>query len=194
MPDRCVFNLPVAGCERADHDFAGVYADANLDRCAPFGLEPRAIFQQLFLHPQPGIERALRVVLVGERCTEHREDAVAGRLHDVAVVAMDRCDHQLESGIDDGASFLRVEVLLQFGRALDIGKQSAVTVLRSPSIGSGSELLRVTLITGGVEPDVASEGCPACPFRAIAHCVQNLASSGLSKAHFWHLRLKGVAH
>ena len=64
------------------------------------------------------------MVLVGERSAEHREDAVAGRLHDVAVVAMDRSDHQLERGIDDGASFLGVEVLLQFGRALDIGKQS----------------------------------------------------------------------
>jgi hypothetical protein len=64
------------------------------------------------------------MVLVGERSAEHREDAVAGRLHDVAVVALDRSDHQLEGGIDDGASFLRVEVLLQFGRALDIGKQS----------------------------------------------------------------------
>ena len=63
------------------------------------------------------------MILVGERSAEHREDAVAGRLHYVAVVAMDRSDHQLQRGIDDGASFLRIEVLLQFGRALDIGKQ-----------------------------------------------------------------------
>ena len=62
------------------------------------------------------------MVLVSGRRAEQREDAVAGRLHDVAVVAMHRSDHQVERGIDDGASFLRVEVLLQFGRALDIGK------------------------------------------------------------------------
>ena len=49
-------------------------------------------------------------------------------------------------------------------------------------------------MNGLVEPDAAFEGCAACPLRALAHCVQNLASTGLSKAHFWHLRLKGVAH
>ena len=35
------------------------------------------------------------MVLVGDRRAEQREDAVAGGLHDVAVVAMDRIDHQL---------------------------------------------------------------------------------------------------
>ena len=64
------------------------------------------------------------MVLVGQRSAKHREDAVAGRLHHVAVVAMHRRDHQLEGGIDDGAGFLWVEVLLQFGGALDVGKQS----------------------------------------------------------------------
>ncbi|HEY6418440.1 MAG TPA: hypothetical protein VIX59_05495 [Candidatus Binataceae bacterium] len=36
---------------------------------------------------------------------------------------MHRRHHQLEGGIDDGAGFLGVEVLLQFGGALDVGKQ-----------------------------------------------------------------------
>jgi hypothetical protein len=36
---------------------------------------------------------------------------------------MHRGDHQLEGGIDDGAGILRVEVLLQFGGALDVGKE-----------------------------------------------------------------------
>jgi len=32
-------------------------------------------------------------------------------------------DHQLQGGIDDGARFFGVEVLLQLGRALDVSKQ-----------------------------------------------------------------------
>jgi hypothetical protein len=35
----------------------------------------------------------------------------------------DRVDHQLERGVDDRASFFRVKVLLELGRALDVGEQ-----------------------------------------------------------------------
>ena len=44
-------------------------------------------------------------------------------LHDVAVVAADRVDHQLQRGIDNRARFFGVEVLLQLGRSLDVGEQ-----------------------------------------------------------------------
>ncbi len=51
------------------------------------------------------------MVLVRDRRAEQREDAIAGALHDVAVVAMDRVDHQLERRIDNRARFFGVEVL-----------------------------------------------------------------------------------
>jgi hypothetical protein len=57
------------------------------------------------------------------RCAEQREDAVARRLHDVAVVATHRLDHQLQRRVDNRARFLGVEFLHQFGRALDVGEQ-----------------------------------------------------------------------
>ena len=63
------------------------------------------------------------MVLVRDGRAEQREDAVAGRLHDVAVVAAHRVDHQLERGIDDRARFFGIEILLQFGRSLDVGEQ-----------------------------------------------------------------------
>ena len=63
------------------------------------------------------------MILVGDRRAEDREDAVAGALHDVAVVAADRVDHQLERGIDDCAGLLGIEVLLQLSRTLDIREQ-----------------------------------------------------------------------
>jgi len=57
------------------------------------------------------------------RCAEEREDAVTGRLHDVPVVAMDSVDHQLKRRVDDRPRLLRVEVLHQLRRALDVGEQ-----------------------------------------------------------------------
>ena len=63
------------------------------------------------------------MVLVRDRRAEQREDPVTRGLHDVAVVAMDRVDHQLQRRIDDRARFLGVEVLHQFHRALDVGEQ-----------------------------------------------------------------------
>jgi hypothetical protein len=63
------------------------------------------------------------MVLVRERCAEQREDTIAGRLHDVAVVTIDRIDHQLQCRIDDRARFFGVEILLQLGRSLDVCEQ-----------------------------------------------------------------------
>src|SRR5208337_628888 len=77
MSDRRVLDLARAGCDRAHHNFAGVYADANLDRCAPFGLELRAIAPQFLLHPQRRVERALRMIFMRDGRAEQREDAVA---------------------------------------------------------------------------------------------------------------------
>ena len=57
------------------------------------------------------------------RRAEQREDAIARGLHDISVVAMHRGDHQLQCRIDDRARLLRIEVLLQFGRALDVREQ-----------------------------------------------------------------------
>ena len=76
------------------------------------------------------------MVLVRDGRAEDREDAVAGALHDVAVVAADRVDHQLERGIDNRARLLGIEILLQFGRALDIGEQ------RSDGLALAFEIFR----------------------------------------------------
>ena len=78
---------------------------------------------EILLHAQARVERALRMVLVRDRCTEDGEDAVAGRLHDVTVVAMRRVDHQIDRGIDNRACFFRIEPFHQVHRALDVGEQ-----------------------------------------------------------------------
>jgi hypothetical protein len=59
---------------------------------------------------------------MGDGRAEQGEDAVAGRLHDVAVVAVHRVDHQLQRRIDDRSRLLGVEVLHQLHRTLDVGE------------------------------------------------------------------------
>ena len=63
------------------------------------------------------------MVLVRHRRPEQREDAVVGRLHDIATVTPHRLDHQLQRRIDNAAGLFGIEVLHQLGRALDIGEQ-----------------------------------------------------------------------
>jgi hypothetical protein len=63
------------------------------------------------------------MVLMGERRAEQREDAVAGGLHDIAVVVTDRLDHQLQGWIYNRAGLLRIEFLHQLSGALDVGEQ-----------------------------------------------------------------------
>ena len=129
-----------AGLHRAHHDLAGVDADANLDACAAESAEIVAPAAEIVAGREGGVNRPLRMVLMGDRRAEQREDAVAGRLHDVAVVAMDRADHQLERGIDDRACLFRVEIRHQLGRALDIGKQRSDSLALTLEILGGGNL------------------------------------------------------
>src|SRR5579863_4891490 len=63
------------------------------------------------------------MVLMGDGCAEEREDPVARRLHHVTVVTVDRLNHYLERGIDHAPRVLRVEILHQLGRSLDVSEQ-----------------------------------------------------------------------
>ena len=96
------------------------------------------------------------MVFVRDGRAEDREDAVAGALHDVAVVAADRVDHQAQCRIDDCAGLLGVEVLLQLGRALDVGEQRsdrlalAFEVFRGGRVGySNRRIIRSRCGRGG---------------------------------------------
>ena len=88
------------------------------------------------------------MVLVRDRRAEQREDPVAGDLHDVAIVAVDRVDHQLECRIDNRARFFGIEILLSSVEPL-MSANSAVTVLRSPSIADVSACSAATRSVAG---------------------------------------------
>src|SRR6476620_3757657 len=63
------------------------------------------------------------MVFVSNRRSEQGEDAVAGRLDDMAVVAANRVDHQPKSRVDDRAGFFGIEILLQAGRIDDVDEK-----------------------------------------------------------------------
>jgi hypothetical protein len=123
MANRRVLSLPRTCLDRAHHDLAGVDPDAPLDSRAAVGDHFCRIPLQFLPDAQRGIQRPLRMVLVRDRRAEQGEDAVAGRLNDVAVVAMRCVDHQLQCRVDNRARLLRVEVLHQLGRAFDVREQ-----------------------------------------------------------------------
>jgi len=60
---------------------------------------------------------------MSDRRTEEGKNAITGRLHDVAVVSMNRVDHKLKDRIDNGTSLFRIEVLHQVHRSLDVREQ-----------------------------------------------------------------------
>ena len=63
------------------------------------------------------------MVLMRDRRAEQRKDPVDGGLRYVAAVMMDRIHHQLQRRVDQAARLLRIEVLHQVHRALDVGEQ-----------------------------------------------------------------------
>ena len=73
-----------------------------------------------------------RVVLMGQRRTEQRHDAVAHHLVHGALVAVDSFHHAFEHRVEELPGLLRVAVGEQLHRALEVG-ESTVTCLRSPS-------------------------------------------------------------
>ncbi len=123
MAYRRVLGMALAGLNRTDHHLPGVDPDPHLQVDAAVRAQPLSVTPHLLLHPQRRIERALGMVLVRHGGAEQREDAISGGLHDVAAIAMDRVDHQLQRRVDNGARLLGVELLHQLHRALDVSEQ-----------------------------------------------------------------------
>jgi hypothetical protein len=123
MTDRGVFGMRLAGLDRAHHRLAGVHSNPNLQIAPLHDPQPLRILLKVFLHPQCGKQRALRMVFMGQRGAEQREDRVAGGVHYVALIKMHGVDHDLEREVDDVAGLFRIEAFQQVHRTLDISEQ-----------------------------------------------------------------------
>src|SRR5882672_6453554 len=85
--------------------------------------ESICISLHLLLHPQGGIEGTLRVVFMGNGCTEEGKDAVPQGLRHIPVIAMDGVHHELQSGIDDGTGIFGIESFNQRSRTFEVSKE-----------------------------------------------------------------------
>ena len=122
MTDRRVFRM-ASGLDRPHHHFARVHPDPRFNGNLALRAQTVGIATQLLLHRQRRMKCALRMVLVGDGRAEQCEDAVAGRLRNVAAVAMHRRHHKMQHRVDDRARLLGIEIAHQLGRALDVGEQ-----------------------------------------------------------------------
>jgi hypothetical protein len=136
---------------------------------------------EVLLHAECGVQSSLRVILVRDGCAEDRENAVAGGLHDIAVVPMRRIHHDFKRRIDDRSRLFGVEILHQLHDPL-ISANSAVTVLRSPSIvraASGcAGATRAPHADSGVDGVAPAE--TALSVSEAPHLPQKLEDGGFS--------------
>src|SRR5215472_744208 len=102
MPDRRVFDLRIARLQRAHDHLAGVHAHTNFYGYSATLEESVAVTTNFLLHTERRVQCALRMVFVGYRSSEDREDAIPGVLY-IAVVAPRGVDHYFQRRVDDRA-------------------------------------------------------------------------------------------
>src|SRR5215469_4370677 len=123
MADRRILAMLVARADGAHDDLAGVESDTYFDRQITGFAEARRIPAHLALHSKRSVKSAMGVVLASDRGSKEGENAIARRLHDVALVVMDRVDHETQGRIYERPRLLRIELLHQIHGALDVGEQ-----------------------------------------------------------------------
>ena len=121
-PHRAVVHAQVAA-HRAHHHLARVepHADLHVERLAASQLV--GIAGDSLLHAQCRVASADRVVLMRQRRTEQRHDAVAHHLVDRSLVVMHRFHHPLENRIQNLPCLLGIAIREQLHRALQVGEQ-----------------------------------------------------------------------
>ena len=122
MTDWSVLGMP-ANLYRTHYYLARVHADARFDRNLTLCAETLGIAMQLLLYRERRMQSALRMVFVRDGRAEQRENSVAGRLRNVAAVAMHCRYHELQHRVDDRARLLGIKIAHQLRRSLDVGEQ-----------------------------------------------------------------------
>ncbi len=74
MPNRRVLRMCLTGLDQTHHHLTRIHPDPRLQRQPAFLPHAVRIALQLFLHPERGVQRPLRMVLMRHRRTEQRED------------------------------------------------------------------------------------------------------------------------
>ncbi len=127
-----------------DHHGPAVQTDAEAQiQIARLGKLP-AVGLERRLDVQRGASGALRVILVGDRRPEEREEPVAEELGDRPLVTMDLVQHQIERALQDRPHVLRVEPLGHRRRSDHVGVEHG-------------DLLALPLELRAARPDLVGE-------------------------------------
>jgi hypothetical protein len=96
MADRRVVHSEIV-TDLAHDNFSRVKTHSDGKTDAPVETNLIGVSSKLLLERQSGVTRALRVVFVGDRCTEQRHDPVAGVLVDRTLEAVHALGEDRES-------------------------------------------------------------------------------------------------
>ena len=113
VPDGRILHVQVVS-DCPDDDFAGIQADAQFDFYAVGTAHLTAVGANRGLHRQCGITRAHGMVLVRQRRTEYRHDAVAHHMVHRAFIAVHGFHYLVDNRIDDLARLFRVAIAQEF--------------------------------------------------------------------------------
>jgi hypothetical protein len=122
LPHGGVVHPQVAADRPHDH-FAGVQADAYLERNPFSAAHLVGVLFDGFLHAKRGVARADGMVLVGEGRAEQCHDPITHHLVDCALIAMHGLHHPFEHGIEDAAGLFGIAVREQLHAAFEVGEQ-----------------------------------------------------------------------
>jgi hypothetical protein len=122
LTDGGVVHAKVAA-DGANDDFAGVEADANLERDARGALDGLGVALDGLLHAEGRVTGADGVVLVGERRAKEGHDPVAHHLIDGALKPVHGFHHPLEDGVEELPGLLGIAVGEELHRALQVGEE-----------------------------------------------------------------------
>jgi hypothetical protein len=115
--------LATFAAHRSDDDVAGVDPDADVQADLPVPDRPAAQLAGGIDQVESRPDRAHRVVLVGDRRPEEREESIAQELRNAASVPLDDRREPGQRRIDHGLPVLGVEALGDGGRAHDVEEE-----------------------------------------------------------------------
>jgi hypothetical protein len=130
-------------CDGIEIDDSVIDADADAD------VEPETLshalaeIADLAGEVECRLHRSVRVILVGEGMAENREQPVAVRRTDIALVAVDDLNHLVAVPADHGAVNLRLDARGQRRRIDQIGEENGQAPDLAMIIGGGEQFLGV---------------------------------------------------
>jgi hypothetical protein len=138
------------GALEVDEHLAGLDADPHRERGLALGREPAVQLGQDGVHLEGGANRALRVVLVGPRDPEDRQDRIAHELLEEPLVPRDLLGDPVERATDDGLDDLGILALCEGRRADEVGEQRRGELAFLPSGRGRSESGTAAIAEPGV--------------------------------------------